>query len=107
MKQLADEKTVLHPQAVSTFRAAHPWTLEGGKLAREFRFSDFSSAFGFMARAALIFESADHHPLWTNVYSRVRVRLWTQLAKGLTARDLQVAEQLDALFEATPAAVAA
>ena len=51
------------------------WTLdESGKaLLRTFKFKDFSEAFGFMARAALVAEKMDHHPEWANVWNRVRM----------------------------------
>ncbi len=38
------------------------WSLENGKLHREFKFQDFNEAFGFMTRVALIAESMEHHP---------------------------------------------
>src|SRR6516164_3201489 len=40
-------------------------------ISRKFTFTDFSEAFGFMARAALVAEKLDHHPEWFNVYNRV------------------------------------
>jgi len=75
------------------------WTLEEGGLAitRRFKFSDFSAAFGFMARAALAAEKLDHHPEWSNVYNRVEVRLTTHSAGGLTGRDFELARMMDAI----------
>lgn len=106
MQRNDDDKRILDPAVVSAFCQREGWRLEDGKLSKEYRFADFRAAFGFMAQAALLFEAADHHPLWTNVYSRVKVKLWTQLAHGLTARDLQVASELDRLCArgATPVA---
>jgi 4a-hydroxytetrahydrobiopterin dehydratase len=71
------------------------WSLAGGKLRREFRFADFSEAFGFMARAALAAEKLDHHPDWTNVWNRVTVELSTHDAGGLTALDFELAAAMD------------
>lgn len=75
------------------------WTAEdGGKaIQREFKFADFSEAFGFMARAALSAEAMDHHPEWSNVYNRVSVRLTTHDAGGLTAKDVALAKAMDAI----------
>jgi len=42
-------------------------------ISRKFTFKDFSEAFGFMARAALMAEKLDHHPEWFNVYNKVEV----------------------------------
>jgi 4a-hydroxytetrahydrobiopterin dehydratase len=73
------------------------WSLEDGKLHREYRFPDFVAAFGFMTRAALVAEKLDHHPDWQNVYSRVVVDLWTHDAGGITERDLALARRMDEL----------
>ncbi len=71
------------------------WTVQEGKLHREFRFRDFNQAFGFMTRAALHAESMDHHPEWFNVYSRVVVDLVTHDADGITLLDLSLARKLN------------
>ncbi len=73
------------------------WSLAGGKLRREFTFRDFSEAFGFMARAALVAERLDHHPDWSNVWNRVTVELWTHDAGGLTELDFELARAMDRL----------
>ena len=73
------------------------WTEEAGKLHRRFEFADFSAAFGFMSRAALAAEKADHHPEWCNVYNRVDVWLTTHDAGGITERDLALARAMNAM----------
>ncbi|BBC74135.1 4a-hydroxytetrahydrobiopterin dehydratase [Altererythrobacter sp. B11] len=75
------------------------WTLREDGLAihRSFRFADFSEAFGFMARVALIAEKHDHHPEWSNVYNRVEITLTTHDAGGLSQRDVKAAKAIDAL----------
>jgi 4a-hydroxytetrahydrobiopterin dehydratase len=67
------------------------WTVAGGKLHREYRFSDFAHAFGFMAAAALRAEAMNHHPDWANVYNRVTVDLITHDSGGITSKDLELA----------------
>ena len=71
------------------------WVIRDGKLHREFQFSDFAHAFGFMATAAVLIEQKNHHPEWSNVYNRVRVDLTTHDARGVTHRDVELAEILD------------
>ena len=73
------------------------WKLADGRdaLLSTFKFKDFSEAFGFMARAALIAEKMDHHPEWSNVWNRVEVTLATHSAGGLTELDLALAEAMD------------
>ena len=75
------------------------WTLcsDGLGIERTFRFADFSAAFAFMTQVALIAERMDHHPEWSNVYSRVTIRLTTHDAGGLSARDAKMAARIDAL----------
>jgi 4a-hydroxytetrahydrobiopterin dehydratase len=69
-------------------------------ISRKFTFTDFSEAFGFMARAALAAEKLDHHPEWFNVYNRVEVTLATHDAGGVTDRDVKLAETMDRLAAA-------
>lgn len=71
------------------------WTVEGGKLHREYLFRDFVQAFGFMTQAALLAERAAHHPEWFNVYNRVVVDLTTHEAKGITHRDFDLARSME------------
>ena len=73
------------------------WTVENGKLHKEFQFDSFVGAFGFMARVALIAESMNHHPEWFNVYNRVTVDLATHDAGGISALDFELAKKIDAL----------
>jgi 4a-hydroxytetrahydrobiopterin dehydratase len=71
------------------------WTIEDGKLHREYRFRDFVQAFGFMAQIALLAERAAHHPEWFNVYNRVVVDLTTHEAQGITQKDLDLAREME------------
>ena len=73
------------------------WTLQNGKLHREYRFADFIHAFGFMATAALAIEKMDHHPEWSNAWNRVDILLTTHDAGGLSRRDVALAQAIDAI----------
>ena len=64
-------------------------------ISKTFTFRNFSEAFGFMTRAALVAEKLDHHPEWFNVYKTVDVTLSTHDAGGLTERDVKLAEAMD------------
>ena len=78
------------------------WKLEPGRdaVARTFRFKDFSEAFGFMTRVALVAEKLDHHPEWKNVYKTVEVTLTTHDAGGLTQKDVSLALAMDRIAAA-------
>jgi 4a-hydroxytetrahydrobiopterin dehydratase len=74
------------------------WVEENGALHREFRFADFSEAFGFMTRVALLADKADHHPNWSNVYNRVVIDLSTHDAgDAITDLDIQLANAINSL----------
>ncbi|MCB1054203.1 MAG: 4a-hydroxytetrahydrobiopterin dehydratase [Acidobacteria bacterium] len=73
------------------------WQLDDGKLYREFRFDDFVTAFGFMARVALVAETMSHHPEWCNVYNQVRIHLSTHDVGGISDKDFVLARAIDAL----------
>ncbi len=75
------------------------WTETPGReaIGRTFTFKDFSEAFGFMSRAALVAEKNDHHPEWRNVYKTVEVVLATHDAGGVTAKDIELAKAMNAI----------
>jgi 4a-hydroxytetrahydrobiopterin dehydratase len=75
------------------------WQLVEGRdaIRRAFKFPDFSAAWGFMARVALLAETQDHHPEWENVYNRVSITLTTHDTGGLSDRDVRLASAIDKL----------
>jgi 4a-hydroxytetrahydrobiopterin dehydratase len=76
------------------------WTFDAGRdaIARECRFKDFSEAFAFMTRVALLAEKAGHHPDWSNSYNKVSISLSTHDAGGLSEKDVSLARAIDALL---------
>ncbi len=76
------------------------WQMADGKdaIQRTFKFADFSEAWGFMNRVALLAEMQDHHPEWFNVYNTVEITLTTHDADGLSQRDVKLAKAIDALL---------
>lgn len=85
-------------------RAAALVTLSGWRevegreaISKRFVFADFSAAFGWMARVALLAEKMDHHPEWSNVYRTVDVVLATHDVGGLSELDVAMAAAMDAL----------
>lgn len=72
------------------------WQETDNQLVREFTFADFSEAFAFMTRVALIAEKMDHHPWWSNVYNQLTIKLSTHDAGNMvTAKDHRLAEAID------------
>ena len=76
------------------------WSLrgDGSAVDREFTFKNFSEAWAFMSRVALLAEKHDHHPEWSNVYNRVAITLTTHDAGGLSERDTKLARAIDKLL---------
>src|SRR5580700_6356071 len=89
MKKLSDSEISSHLSQLPN------WSVKQGKLHREYKFPDFTHAFGFMATAAPLIEKADHHPEWANVYNRVTVDLTTHDAQGITQKDVDLAMLLE------------
>jgi 4a-hydroxytetrahydrobiopterin dehydratase len=83
----------------SRLASLRAWERKGDSITTDFRFKDFSEAFAFMTRVALLAEAAGHHPNWTNVYNRVTIALSTHDAGGVTEQDFALAAAIDALIE--------
>ncbi len=79
-------------------RGLSRWRVADDRLAiaKTYRFADFDAAFAWMSRVAVVAAAADHHPEWSNVYSRVDVVLTTHSAGGVTEKDLALATAMDA-----------
>lgn len=74
------------------------WSLraDSNAIEKQFKFKDFSTAFGFMAQIAIKAEKMNHHPEWFNVYNRVDVTLTTHDSGGVTELDIALAEHMNA-----------
>jgi 4a-hydroxytetrahydrobiopterin dehydratase len=74
------------------------WTEENNSLKKKLKFKNFSEAFAFMTRVALIAEKMDHHPNWTNVYNELEITLNTHSAGDIvTEKDRKLAAEIDKL----------
>ncbi len=73
------------------------WEYRDQRLYREYNFPDFVTAWSFMTGCALEAQALDHHPNWSNVWSKVTIELWTHDAQGVTGFDLELARRFEAL----------
>ncbi len=89
---------LLQTERAELLPALDGWTMVEGRdaIRKRFRFGDFNAAFGWMARVALAAEQMNHHPEWSNVYATVDVTLSTHEAGGLTRRDVELAQRMNA-----------
>ena len=94
IEQLSDE------DRAEALDALDEWDYDEGRdaITRKFLFADFSEAFSFMTRVALLAEKADHHPEWSNVWNKVEILLTTHDAGGLSTRDIQMAQAIEGLL---------
>lgn len=76
------------------------WKEENNKLKKTFEFKDFSEAFSFMTRVAILAEKQNHHPWWSNVYNKVAIELSTHDAGDIvTDKDLKLSKAIDELLK--------
>ena len=75
------------------------WQVLNGALHRDLEFRDFSEAFGFITRVALIAEKLDHHPDWSNSWNSVSISIVSHAEGGITARCVDLATRTSGLLE--------
>ena len=76
------------------------WKEENNTLTKTFKFKDFTQAFGFMTKVALVAEKMDHHPTWTNTWNTVSFQLSTHDAGNkVTDLDRKLAKEIDQLAQ--------
>lgn len=74
------------------------WEEKDNTLYRSFTFKNFSEAFAFMTRVAMLAEQHDHHPRWSNVWNKVEIWLNTHSAGNtVTSKDRELAAAIDKL----------
>jgi 4a-hydroxytetrahydrobiopterin dehydratase len=93
-------------QAAEQLRDLPQWTLDAkmGAITREFVLADFMQAFAFMTQIAIAAEKHNHHPEWSNVYSKVLITWTTHDVKGLSSNDIAMARMCDQAFAGYAAA---
>jgi 4a-hydroxytetrahydrobiopterin dehydratase len=74
------------------------WKTEKNRLTKSFTFQDFTEAFGFMTKVAIVAEKMNHHPTWTNTWNTVSFELSTHDAGNvITEKDRELAAAIDKL----------
>ena len=75
------------------------WLESDGALTKTFEFADFSAAFAFMTRVALLAEAMGHHPDWSNSWNRVTISLTTHdEGDVVTETDRKLAAAIDGII---------
>lgn len=73
------------------------WQFDTNAIVKEFVFSDFTQALGFIVQVGVMAEKRNHHPELFNVYNKVNIRLTTHDAGGVTDKDLDLAKAIDGI----------
>jgi 4a-hydroxytetrahydrobiopterin dehydratase len=96
-------KPLTESERADLLPALDGWAMAEGRdaITKRFVFADFNAAFGWMTRVALVAEAMNHHPEWSNTYNKVEVTLATHDAKGLTRRDIELAQRMDQMTTGT------
>ena len=85
-------------QLESALKELDGWSVENGKLHKQFKFKNFAQAMGWMVSVGIEADKMDHHPEWKNVYNRVTVDLVTHdLDNSISSWDVDLAKKMDAL----------
>lgn len=93
-------KKLSEAEVKEQMNVAKGWSLVNGKLHRAFECKDFVAAFGNMTRVALVAESMNHHPDWSNVWNKVVIDLHTHSVDGLSNLDFELAVKINEIFGA-------
>ena len=94
-------RSQLLPENFDFEEGAPSWVPDANQtsIERQYTFKDFEQAFQFMTQCARYAQEIDHHPDWSNSWNKVRVRLTTHSAGGLTELDIRMARQMNNLAE--------
>ena len=85
-------------QIAKRLAALKGWKRTADIIWKEYQFEDFVQALAFVNRVGVLAEKAFHHPdILIHQWNKVKLELTTHDEKGLTTKDFDLAEQLDAL----------
>ena len=70
------------------------WTEDDKGLHCDLEFADFVEAWTFMNQVAVLAETMDHHPDWSNSYNKVHITLISHDKGCITDRDRRMAEAI-------------
>jgi 4a-hydroxytetrahydrobiopterin dehydratase len=90
---MADKLT--SEKIAQALREAEGWSGDSDAIRKTFKFKNFSEAWAFMSRVALLAEKMNHHPEWSNVFNRVDIKLTTHEAGGVSQRDIDMMKAIE------------
>jgi 4a-hydroxytetrahydrobiopterin dehydratase len=73
------------------------WIRQGDAIEKTFELKSFPDAIAFVTRVGFLAEAADHHPDLDVRWRKVKVALSTHAAGGITAKDFDLAGEIEAV----------
>lgn len=96
---MADARKLSDEEIDDAVAGLDGWAVVDGKLRREFKFADFTEAFGFMTKVAIEANTLWHHPEFYNVWNKVVIDLVTHEADdSISNLDVELAAKIDGLL---------
>lgn len=77
-------------------RLPEGWDRDGDEIVRVFEFDDYMKGVNFAQLTGEIAEAQNHHPELIIRYKELEVRFTTHDAGGITGKDIEMAEILNA-----------
>ncbi len=92
-----DRNKLSESEIAAALEDLNGWKLKDGRFSKTFKFESFARAIGWMVAVSIYADKLDHHPDWSNVYSRVMVELFTHDLDSLSTLDAALAQHMDQL----------
>jgi 4a-hydroxytetrahydrobiopterin dehydratase len=74
------------------------WYFIENTIQKEFTFKNFVETMAIINKIGIIAEEMNHHPEWHNVYNKLNIKLSTHDSNGVTSKDIELANAIDALM---------
>jgi 4a-hydroxytetrahydrobiopterin dehydratase len=90
------ERAYTSAEIARELQALAGWRDEGGWLIRAYETEGWPTTLLLVNAIGYVAEAADHHPDLAVSWARVVVKLQTHTARGITAKDVELARAIDA-----------
>ena len=103
-KKCTHADTALNDKDIAEYlTAVDGWTLQEGKITKDFTFKNYYETLAFVNAGAYVFHTEDHHPELVVTYQRCTVKFDTHSVNdgrgGISENDFNCAAKLDALYQ--------
>ena len=95
MAAMARPEKLTENEVTAALAGLPGWERTGDEIVKTYERASFPAAIAFVVRIGFFAEAADHHPDLDIRWRKVRVALTTHDAGGLTALDVQLAQQIE------------